>query len=84
MTVRVALIQLDCSTSEGVPQRVSRTLTLAERAAEDADLVMLPELWHVGAFDIEGARNHAQSIDGPLVAAMATLALFRRTNLPAR
>jgi predicted amidohydrolase len=43
-------------------------------AANSADLVMLPELWHVGAFDISAAREHAQPIDGPLVTDLGALA----------
>jgi len=74
MTVRVALIQLDCSTAEPVGHRVTRGLRLVESAAADADMVMLPELWHVGAFDVDAAREHAQAIDGPLVTALAGLA----------
>ncbi len=74
MSVRVALIQLDCSTSESVPHRVTRTLELVDRTAPEVDLLILPELWHVGAFDVAAAREHAQPIDGPLVTAMATLA----------
>lgn len=74
MTVRVALIQLDCSTAEAVEHRVTRTQRLVEQAAADADLVMLPELWHVGAFDIHAARRHAQPLDGPLVSALGGLA----------
>lgn len=74
MTVRVALVQLDCSTSEPVAQRVTRTLELVDRHADECDLMVLPELWHVGAFDIDRARQHAQGIDSPLVAALAALA----------
>ncbi|MFN8170964.1 MAG: nitrilase-related carbon-nitrogen hydrolase [Candidatus Nanopelagicales bacterium] len=74
MTVRVALVQLDCSTSEAVAHRVTRTLALVEKAAADADMVVLPELWHVGAFDVDAARQHAQPLDGPLVAALGALA----------
>lgn len=74
MSVRVALVQLDCSTTESVAARVTRTLGLIEKAAAGADLVVLPELWHVGAFDIDAAREHAQSIDGPLVQALGALA----------
>jgi len=74
MSVRVAVIQLDCSTSESVPHRVTRTLELVDSTAPEADLLILPELWHVGAFDVTAAREHAQAIDGPLVEAMATLA----------
>jgi predicted amidohydrolase len=74
MTVRAALIQLDCSTTEPVADRVPRALALVERAAKDADIVILPELWHVGAFDVDAAREHAQPIDGPLVHALGALA----------
>lgn len=74
MTVRVGLLQLDCSTSEPVTQRITRTLGLIERYAPDVDIMILPELWHVGAFDVDAAREHAQPIDGPLVQAMAALA----------
>ena len=78
MTVRVALIQLDCSISEPVAHRITRTLELVDRTAADADLVMLPELWHVGAFNTEAAREHAQPIDGSLVSALGALAAERR------
>lgn len=74
MSVRVAAVQLDCSTREPVPARVTRALGLVEQAAAEADLVVLPELWHVGAFDVDAAREHAQSIDGPLVQALGGLA----------
>ena len=78
MSVRIALLQLDCSTSEPVAHRVTRALALIEQAAPDADLVMLPELWHVGAFDVDAAREHAQPLDGPLVEALATVAAAHR------
>lgn len=76
MTVRVALIQLDCSIAEPVADRVTRTLELVDRTAvdSDADLIILPELWHVGAFNTDAARDHAQRIDGPLVTALGALA----------
>lgn len=74
MTVRVALIQLDCSTAEPVAHRVTRTLSLIDSTAPGVDVVVLPELWHVGAFDVDAAREHAQAIDGPLVQALGGLA----------
>lgn len=77
MTVRIALIQLDCSSDEPVADRVTRTLSLVDSAARDADMVILPELWHVGAFDVDAARHHAQPIDGPLVTALGGLAAER-------
>ncbi len=72
--VRVALIQLDVSGTESVADRVVRGLGLVRQASKDADLVVLPELWHVGAFDLAGAREHAEPIDGPLVTALREVA----------
>lgn len=74
MTVTVALVQLDCSSSEPVPKRISRAHALVAEAASTAQVVVLPELWHVGAFDIDAAREHAEPIDGPLVRGLAGLA----------
>ncbi len=77
MTVRVGLIQLEVSSDEPVAHRVTRTLSLVDDVASDCDMLVLPELWHVGAFDITAAREHAQSIDGPLVEALSGLARQR-------
>lgn len=78
MTVKVAAIQLDCSSTEPVGTRVTRTLELVDKTARDVDLLVLPELWHVGAFDVDAAREHAQPIDGPLVKALGALAAEHR------
>lgn len=74
MSINVAIVQVDCSTSEAVPHRITRTFGLIREAARDAELVLLPELWHIGAFDIEHAAGHAQPIDGPLVTDLGALA----------
>ncbi len=74
MTVRVALIQLDCSASEAVPARIERALRLIAEAAAQAQVVVLPELWHCGAFDIDAARANAEPIDGPLATALSEAA----------
>lgn len=74
MSVTIALVQLDCSSTESVSERIARAHTFITEAAQRAQIVVLPELWHVGAFDMEAARAHAQSIDGPLVTGLAALA----------
>ena len=74
MAVEVTLIQLECSTIEPVYGRVARALGMVAEAARDSDFVILPELWHVGAFDVAAAREHAQSIDGPLVVELCAVA----------
>jgi predicted amidohydrolase len=37
-------------------------------------MVMLPELWHVGAFEIDQLAKHAQALDGPLMTDLGALA----------
>ena len=74
MAVDIALIQLNCSSAEPVYERIPRAFHLVREAAKDAELVVLPELWHVGAFDVDAAREHAQPIDGPLVTDLGVLA----------
>ena len=74
MTVTVALIQLDCSSREPVAERIARAHTLITEAAAKAQVVVLPELWHCGAFDIDAARANAEPIDGPLVTGLAAAA----------
>jgi predicted amidohydrolase len=71
MDVRVAALQIDCSTHESVPQRVERVLGLIDQQASDCDFMVLPELWHVGAFELGASREYAQPIDGALPSALA-------------
>ena len=74
MSVTVALIQLNCSSSEPKESRIARTHRMIGEAAAKADVVVLPELWHCGAFDIDAARHSAEPIDGPLVTSLAAAA----------
>lgn len=63
----VALLQLDVSSAESPDARTARVLNLIPHAAANAEFLVLPELWHVGAHDLHAIRAHAESIDGPLV-----------------
>jgi len=74
MSVSVAAVQLDVSSREAVPNRITRAFGLIREAARDAELVMLPELWPVGAFEIDQLTAHAQPIDGPLMTDLGALA----------
>ncbi len=71
MSVRVGAVQLDCSTTEGMQDRVARALGLIDELAGNHDILVLPELWNVGAFDLAASREHAQPIDGPLPTALS-------------
>ena len=72
--VRVALVQLEVSDEEPPDERVERVAALVRAQRGRADVVVLPELWHVGAFALALARAQAQPVDGPLVAAMRAAA----------
>lgn len=72
--VEVTVLQVDCSTSESIAHRVERVLGLIEREAPGTDIMLLPELWNITAFDLASANEHAQPLDGPLPTALATLA----------
>ncbi|HEY7822558.1 MAG TPA: carbon-nitrogen family hydrolase [Acidimicrobiia bacterium] len=72
--VRVALVQADCSSDEGFEARIDRVLAETDRACQQADLVMLPELWSTAAFDLDCAREHAQPFDCELVSRMSEIA----------
>ena len=70
---RVALIQLDVNDSETIPERIERAGALVEGLV-DVDLAVLPELWHVGACDLEAARANAEPMDGAVVTRMRAAA----------
>lgn len=79
--VQVALVQADCSSEESFSARVDRVLLETDKACENADFVMLPELWSTAAFDLVSARENAQPFDCPLVARMSDIARKHSTWL---
>jgi predicted amidohydrolase len=82
-SVVVALIQVSVTDGEPPLERVERVTHLVREASRSADLVLLPELWHVGAFALGLARDQAQPLTGPLPTAMARLAASTGTWLHA-
>lgn len=52
-SITVALVQLECNDRESESDRILRGVDLANEAAGDVDIVVLPELWHAGAFHLE-------------------------------
>jgi len=67
MTARVALLQMSSDASEDPATRTDRVLAQVAEAADEADMVILPELWIPGAFDLITARAVAAPLDGPVV-----------------
>lgn len=78
----VALVQLAQDTATEAPAaRVDRAIDVTRAACSDADLVVLPELWLAGAFDIHASKEYAEPLDGPLVAAFSDIAAQEKTWL---
>jgi predicted amidohydrolase len=72
--VRATLIQIDVDPAETVSDRRERVAAMI-RAQAGADLVVLPELWPVGAFAADAFGAEAERVDGgPTVVAMAAAA----------
>ncbi|WP_432092360.1 carbon-nitrogen family hydrolase [Streptomyces sp. bgisy100] len=89
--MRASLLQIDVNQQESVESRRERVAALV-RAQSDADLVVLPELWHVGAFAYESFTDHAEPVPtadgaesalGPTSEAMAAAAADARVWLHA-
>ncbi|WP_431043353.1 carbon-nitrogen family hydrolase [Streptomyces sp. P1-3] len=71
--MRASLIQIGVDPDESVENRRVRVAALV-RARAGADLVVLPELWPVGAFAYESFAAEAESLDGPTAEAMSAAA----------
>jgi predicted amidohydrolase len=80
--VRVSLIQIAVGDAEPVEARRTRVARLV-REQQGSDLVVLPELWHVGAFAFDSFGTHAETLDGPTAEAMAEAARDARVWLHA-
>ncbi|GHJ40337.1 carbon-nitrogen family hydrolase [Streptomyces sp. TS71-3] len=74
--MRASLIQIAVSDDEPVATRRRRAASLVADAARDsgADLVVLPELWTVGAFAYESFASGAEPLRGPTYEIMAKAA----------
>ncbi|MCP3755220.1 carbon-nitrogen family hydrolase [Streptomyces sp. TBY4] len=71
--MRASLIQIAVNEGESVVSRRSRAADLV-REQSGSDLVVLPELWTVGAFAYEQFETEAEPLDGPTYRAMAAAA----------
>ncbi|UQI49036.1 carbon-nitrogen family hydrolase [Streptomyces sp. HU2014] len=71
--MRVSLIQLAVDPAEPADARRARAAHLV-REQHAGDLVVLPELWHIGAFAYESFTRDAETVAGPTARAMAEAA----------
>ncbi|QYX78773.1 carbon-nitrogen family hydrolase [Streptomyces akebiae] len=71
--MRASLIQIGVDEDESVDSRRRRVAALV-RDQDDADLVVLPELWTTGAFAFESFAEAAEPLEGATYEAMAKAA----------
>ncbi|MFB6983498.1 carbon-nitrogen family hydrolase [Streptomyces scopuliridis] len=71
--MRASLIQIAVDPDESVDSRRRRAAALV-REQRGADLVVLPELWPVGAFAYESFADEAETTDGPTFREMSKAA----------
>jgi predicted amidohydrolase len=72
--VRASLLQISVNPDETPDSRRVRAASLVRDQA-GSDLVVLPELWPVGAFAYDSFAPEAEPLDGPTAAAMSAAAL---------
>ncbi|MFF5719712.1 carbon-nitrogen family hydrolase [Streptomyces buecherae] len=74
--MRASLIQIGVDPDEPVESRRERAATFVRDTHRQtgADLVVLPELWTVGAFAYQEFAPQAEALDGPTVTAMSAAA----------
>ncbi|MFF8384200.1 carbon-nitrogen family hydrolase [Streptomyces kanasensis] len=80
--MRASLIQIAVNPDETVDARRRRAAALVREEAA-SDLVVLPELWTVGAFAYESFAAEAETLEGPTRRAMAEAAAGARVWLHA-
>ncbi|KJY44198.1 acyltransferase, partial [Streptomyces sp. NRRL S-444] len=71
--MRASLIQIAVTDGESVASRRARVADLVRDQA-GSDLVVLPELWTVGAFAYEQFETEAEPLDGPTYEVMSKAA----------
>ena len=76
---KVALLQVSTDDSESVGDRIKRVTELTDTWAAKADFVVLPELWHVGAFSSELFEEYALPSQNELVNSFCEIAKANKT-----
>ncbi|WP_128976196.1 carbon-nitrogen family hydrolase [Streptomyces roseicoloratus] len=72
--MRASLIQIAVDPDEPVEDRRARVARLVREERGAADLVVLPELWPMGAFAYEAFAAEAEPVKGPTYEAMSAAA----------
>ena len=76
---KVALLQISTDDEESVEQRIARVSDLTNTWAAKVDFVVLPELWHVGAFSSELFEKYALPAENDLIYDFCKIAKENKT-----
>ncbi|MDT3428227.1 putative amidohydrolase [Paenibacillus forsythiae] len=79
--MKIASIQLEIKDQESKEQRIERAVGLVDQAAQDADLILLPEIWATGYFSFDRYIEEAELITGPFVTLFSEIAKSRGVYL---
>ena len=71
---KVRLLQVSSDENETITERVKRILAELPKHFANADLVVLPELWTIHAFNVSGLTDFALEIDAPLIQELSAAA----------
>ncbi|MEY4322852.1 MAG: hypothetical protein RL410_633 [Actinomycetota bacterium] len=77
--IQVRLLQVESAETEAVQARVERVLESLEFHAQKCDVLVLPELWHIGAFNLAAVKSHALTLDDECFQTMSTIAAKTQT-----
>ncbi len=72
--IRIAVLQVSIEDREPVSDRINRVASQIEELAGDTDVVLLPELWMVGAFNTHLLMGVSQAVEGEFSQRMGELA----------
>ena len=64
--MKISLIQFEIVADESGEERVNRVMDLIDQC-KGSDLIVLPELWHVGLLSYRTVRGFAEDREGPLM-----------------
>ncbi|MEY3407919.1 MAG: hypothetical protein RL038_980 [Actinomycetota bacterium] len=70
---KVSIWQIDCSDSESAAERKARVLTALPQLLGNCDLLVLPELWLSGAFNLSGIPESADLVDSDFLSQLQAL-----------
>ncbi len=71
--MKIASVQLEIKDHETKEDKLEQALSQMDRC-RDAELIILPELWHIGFFNYNSYMSESEPLDGPTASAISAKA----------